>query len=545
MRPVARCKDMREAVHYRRGTYTHKCRRLLVLWCLLTVIAPGCGDDGEGSASDDPNAFTTDAPVLDEIQASIGTEGGVLEGLSDSLLAGVRLQIPAGALMEETRIVIRPVLDGTPMPVLAQRVGPQFAIEPAGTLLVGRAVLTLPLDVEQVVRVGAQPDDSDVWTRNEDSWTRLDAVDVDDQSVTVEIAELNTMAAGVLLVVKPPQCVSQGNCAEPCASSSNGFCIDRLGAPTPAPDTAVRFLAEGGQSGTVEIHYVSIESNGRRAVRLSTGGETTSTSASQPMANLTRTPLNPQVDSDGSVWAGFESQGNVRFRFGTGTTSQRYDSSNLSERGNALGVIVPFDGSFVRVMAKGAIRRSGGVFQPFVDWGVLTRISIEPFFVPDPGRDRRILAKETGGEFVALDTVDGSRAPGKYFIDRPGPVLAIDLSLARSLPLALLQYNTDTSTNQVSFLTEASPSLLVISADPIIRTVSYDSTGNLWLAAADSAEVYRFTIDGFLLGVTLTPATAGTTEYNCALPRQIVGLTGRAVAVLTNCGEFLRVRPVS
>ena len=67
----------------------------------------------------------------------------------------------------------------------------------------------------------------------------------------------------------------------------------------------------------------------------------------------------------------------------------------------------------------------------------------------------------------------------------------------------------------------------------------------LWLAAADSAEVYRFTIDGFLLGVTLTPATAGTTEYNCALPRQIVGLTGRAVAVLTNCGEFLRVRPVS
>src|SRR3989304_1290016 len=89
MRPGARCKDMREAVHYRKGTYPHKCRRLLVLWCLLTVIAPGCGDDGEGSASDDPNAFTTDAPVLDEIQASIGTEGGVLEGLSDSLLPGV------------------------------------------------------------------------------------------------------------------------------------------------------------------------------------------------------------------------------------------------------------------------------------------------------------------------------------------------------------------------------------------------------------------------------------------------------------------------
>src|SRR3990170_1931741 len=75
----------------RRGTKRHKWGCLLVLSCLLTVIPPGCRQDDDGSASDDPNAFTTDAPVLDQIEATIGPEGAVLEGLSASLLAGVRL----------------------------------------------------------------------------------------------------------------------------------------------------------------------------------------------------------------------------------------------------------------------------------------------------------------------------------------------------------------------------------------------------------------------------------------------------------------------
>ena len=133
----------------------------------------------------------------DQVQATIGAEGGELVGTEGTALAGVHLIVPPGALGARTTITIHPAGDGTPLPATAVRCGPMFAIEPEGLALAAPASLTLPFDDTTVSDQNRFDDEVKVWVKNGAGWGQSLQTDSHPGLVTVDLPTLETVAAGV------------------------------------------------------------------------------------------------------------------------------------------------------------------------------------------------------------------------------------------------------------------------------------------------------------------------------------------------------------
>lgn len=156
---------------------------------LACILALGCAGSSEDSQAVAGNAA--------ELRMTIGKEGGELVGKEGTALEGVHLRVPAGALSTPTEIAITKASDAMPLPVTAVRCGPLFALSPAGLQFAQAATLTLPFDEQAVTDQNRFDDEVKVWLADGDHWGQQKQIDSSEGAVTVQVAALNNVAAGV------------------------------------------------------------------------------------------------------------------------------------------------------------------------------------------------------------------------------------------------------------------------------------------------------------------------------------------------------------
>jgi ZU5 domain len=152
---------------------------------LVLAVSAACGGGGG------------DPQPIQDMQATIGPQGGELAGAKGSALEGVKLVVPAGALASDTRIEIKAASSDVALPAGVAVVGKQFEISPAGMQLAVPAQLTLPVDASQVDANFRSAQDVIVLVQDGGEWARREQIDGGDGNVTVEISSLAIAEAGV------------------------------------------------------------------------------------------------------------------------------------------------------------------------------------------------------------------------------------------------------------------------------------------------------------------------------------------------------------
>jgi hypothetical protein len=140
---------------------------------------------------------TSTATVSQGLHGTIGPEGGQLVGQAGTPYAGVRLDVPAGALTTPTDIAINQAQAGTPLPATAVQCGPMFALTPANLTLAMPATLTLPFDETTVGDQYRFDDEVKVWMGKDGGWGQKVQTDSASGSVSIQVDALTVYAAGV------------------------------------------------------------------------------------------------------------------------------------------------------------------------------------------------------------------------------------------------------------------------------------------------------------------------------------------------------------
>lgn len=273
---------------------------------LLTACDPAAAPDEAGDSG------TSVAPDPEEIRVTIGPDGGVIEGEEGGIFAGIRLDIPPGALSEPTEITIRTGFDPVPLASTSEAIGPLVRMTPEDLVLAAPATLTVPLDPNTVAAFGLTPADCRVWQREGEGWTQLLQVSSTEDTVSVEIDDLAAASAGLNIPLRPPAPPSlcdtiPGLCVAPC-TEADGFCVEQL--PTyPAPMTGQRLMRVSSS----EIGYLTVSAPDTIApVRVAVGATSalTWTGLRAPSA-VVRGHLT--FDSAGNPWQAVRGFGSVRF----------------------------------------------------------------------------------------------------------------------------------------------------------------------------------------------------------------------------------------
>jgi len=290
----------------------------------ITGCAPEAADFGEGE----------EAPPGAEIRATLGPDGGVLEGLD-----GFRLVIPAGALAAETEIVVRPTVDPTPLAQTAERVGPAFALLPEDLVLAVPAEVTVPLDPELRSAWDVPDTDCRVWQRTAEAWERREQTASSPESVTVAIERLSTLAAGVLRAPRTPTCTT-GSCGtierldDRTCFAGTTMCMERVGGLPHMPLDTASLSVDGGSvyylfsraTNTFNVAAFSLDSFRAPVVYTELVAAPTA-----PVGNIGRL----HVGAGGEVWASLTGVGNVRFR--PTSVPARFDTGVVS---SPAGVVI-------------------------------------------------------------------------------------------------------------------------------------------------------------------------------------------------------------
>jgi hypothetical protein len=174
----------------------HRTARLLP-HVLLAALGLAAGCAAEGVSSEQPAAPSGVVGAPEALQGMIGPQGGELVGQPDTPFAGVKLQIPAGALADPTQISIRTLRSAEPLPDGSVACGPLFELEPAGLALAQPATFTLPFSPAAVNENDRFAEDVKVWWLGKTGWGQREQVDSQEGSVTVQIAALSGGGAGV------------------------------------------------------------------------------------------------------------------------------------------------------------------------------------------------------------------------------------------------------------------------------------------------------------------------------------------------------------
>lgn len=304
--------------------------------CLGLPLLAGCSSDATASAPDPETEGL--APEIGELRAKVGAAGGELVGAPNSAFAGVRLVVPAGALASETEIVIRASVDPVPLALTAERVGPQFSVEPAGLALAVPAKLTVPFDAELRAQWAQQDSDCKVWLRDGAGWTSAEQTASSPEGVTVELRSLTVAAAGVL--VKPLQlsCVTMGTCTllrdKDCLVGSN-FCMRRLPPPTASAFTTNNLTVDNGFAYFLHSPAVNTFTVAKYNLASPTGETTLLTSLAATPSSPMVTKGRIAVGTNGEAWAGMVGYGNVRFS--PAAAPFRFDSASTLQ---PAGVVI-------------------------------------------------------------------------------------------------------------------------------------------------------------------------------------------------------------
>ncbi|MCB9616924.1 MAG: hypothetical protein H6721_33550 [Sandaracinus sp.] len=278
------------------------------LFVLGFAFAFGCGSDPY-DPPEDP------APADFALRATVGPEGGRLEGDADGPLAGVALDIPAGALDRETEVVLRATVDGTPLAITAERIGPHVAIEPAELRFALPARLTVPFDPTLREAWSTPHEDCRVWLREGEGWARADALETTPEGVTVAIEAATVAAAGVLVTPRAPSCRLTGTCRDFNTCLGNGsLCLTQLPSPQVAPFETASATVEDGF-----LYFTHVPSPNQ--ITLAKHDLLSRVSQTDLLATLTARPTGSvqprgriQITNTGDAWVGMVGFGNLRFR---------------------------------------------------------------------------------------------------------------------------------------------------------------------------------------------------------------------------------------
>jgi hypothetical protein len=280
------------------------------VWTGLAFFLAAC--DPAATPDEPGDSGTTVAPDPEELRATIGPAGGVLEGEEGSIFAGIRLDIPPGALSEPTEITLRTGFDPVPLASTSEAIGPLVRMTPEDLVLAAPATLTVPLDPSIVAGFGLTPADCRVWQREGEGWTQLPQVQSTEDTVSVEIDDLAAASAGLNIPLRPPAPPSlcdtiPGLCAPPC-TEPDGFCVEQLPA-YPTPMTGQRLTRVTSS----EIGYLTVSAPDTiTPVRVAVGATSalTWTGLRAPSA-IVRGHLT--FDSAGNPWQAVRGFGSVRF----------------------------------------------------------------------------------------------------------------------------------------------------------------------------------------------------------------------------------------
>jgi hypothetical protein len=161
-------------------------------------VATGCASQTDEADTQPARDIGAEAQAL---HALIGPEGGDLVGEAGSAFAGVKLHIPAGALLDPTEIHVRPVAESNELPRGAVACGPMFELSPVGLTLAKPATLTLPFSATAVNENHRFADEVKVWWLGKEGWGQRAQTESEESSVSVQIAALSSGGAGI----NPPE----------------------------------------------------------------------------------------------------------------------------------------------------------------------------------------------------------------------------------------------------------------------------------------------------------------------------------------------------
>jgi hypothetical protein len=144
-------------------------------------------------------ACAPEEQAAESMRSRIGPEGGALVGEPGTAFAGVRVEIPPGAVGTPTEITLARVDSAMALPATAVACGPLFALEPRGLHLALPATITLPYDAAVVGDQNRFEDEVKVWVGKTDGagWSQRLQTDSTAASVTIELDTLTVLGAGV------------------------------------------------------------------------------------------------------------------------------------------------------------------------------------------------------------------------------------------------------------------------------------------------------------------------------------------------------------
>jgi hypothetical protein len=471
---------------------------------------------------------STPNPPSEELVETVGAAGATLRGDVGSQLEGVELIIPAGALAAPTEVRIVPVVDDTPLPLLAERVGNQFAIEPADLALAAPATLTLPVASQLVQQLSQSPADVKVWIRDGAGWSLQMPSATSDDTVTISLSTFTTAAAGVRLAISGPSCTAAA-CKLLTCPSSTGFCSQSLGIPASPPRTS-NFVTDGKAA----YYTVATSSAGTAIARLDLSSAALTYSTTLPLASLGK---GLGLDSDGSVWLGLDGHlGNAHFPFGGAVTRYDFDGT---KSGN--GAFLTAAGTLIRFASGMAAPRVGGPTAPF---GAFHSEGASATTDLSPGTDDYFIAL-AGGQLLRVGSAKGDSLG---ILPWMGPTVQGAIKIVAStdgtttVPPTLAQMTYTGGALGLGYAKKGAAALQPVSLPFILVDIDMDSTGGVWIAG-NTAEIHYLTPDLGLNSAPLTTATDPTTPaYVQALPRQVRALSNTACVVLLESGEFRVIR---
>lgn len=496
------------------------------------------------------------APVATTLSAMVGPAGARLEGPAGSPLAGVRVEIPAGALSAATMVTVTPVVDDVPLPALAERVGQQFRIEAAGGAALSMPMnVTLPVDARSVEAFEQQPSDVKVWVKADGGWMLVQATSTAPASVTIAMSAFSVAAAGVRIrplattvcgasgstiscrapetsPEPPPSLLSSAAC-----TAATGFCIDAIAAPPSSlAITHGALLSQthliypiSSPQGNIQFRRVALAD---RAVSVS--NETSGTGFVPFRARFTL------GFDDNEVWSGHGALGAARHRF-DGPTQRfalpgefscgaiRVQSGNVVRVGDLAYVPMSADGS-------GSLVAYPGVPGPINFAQECGTVAPQPSL--------------STGIFVAGSTRD---AIGIRTVAMAGPAPVFNRILLQPGYTRIGSMDLNPSDDRIVLFAAPSdinaPRILVARPDQTTMPVTgglpnqlsapaWGSDSSIWVGSGASPELFVIDPSGAISSIVLTTATGSSDIF----ARRLVRMPDRSMIVVMSNGAFYRVR---
>ena len=137
---------------------------------------------------------------VEQLVQRIGEQGGMLAGRVGTAFEGVRIEVPPGAVSEETELREVAVGDeADALPEGAVRCGPMFDLQTDDPELeLAQAVrVTLPFDPQIVAAEERTNEEVKVWVSESEGWGQERQLESDDNRVTVSLGRFTLVAPGV------------------------------------------------------------------------------------------------------------------------------------------------------------------------------------------------------------------------------------------------------------------------------------------------------------------------------------------------------------